>query len=78
MVGYYSHDSSRPEAVRICTCHISVDEMLWFLGKTDDVHTMRYQPRHLYISVSLATCLFFSRIGQFSSFRTLVHPSSLV
>ena len=33
----------------------------------------------LNISVSLATYLVFSRVGQFSSFRALVtHPSSLV
>ena len=34
---------------------------------------------HLYISVSLATCLLFSRVGQITCFRALVtRPSSFV
>ena len=59
-----------------------MDEMNWFLGKTDDVHgnTWMYMlVTHLYISVSLATCLLFSRDGQLNCFRALVrHLSSLV
>ena len=41
------NDSSRPEAVFVRVTgwlyEISEDEMLWFLGKTDDVHSRGHQ-----------------------------------
>ena len=45
-----------------------MDEMLWFLGKTDNIHSRGYQKpawlvTHLHISVSLATCLFFRELA---------------
>ena len=45
-----------------------MDEMLWFLGKTDNINSRGYQKpawlvTHLYISVSLATCLFFRELA---------------